>query len=180
MTRALIPMLAMAVTAMAATSDPVPSVSVRESNGAFTVEATFDVSAPADVVRDVLTDYDGIPRFMPDIRLSVVRARAGDDVVVEQRAESKFLLFSKTVHLILNVTEGERVIAFRDVCGKSFDRYEGAWTVAPRGDRATVFYTLTADPAFTVPAAVLRRLLDRNARQTIDQLRAEAARRATN
>lgn len=176
MTRVLSFALALALPAAAA-HEPAPTVSVREANGAFIVEARFQVSAPAGVVREVLTDYAGIPRFMPEVRMSVVRQRKGDQVIVEQHAESKFLLFSKTVYLLLHVTEGDRVIQFRDACRTSFDRYEGAWTLVPDGDRATVVYTLTADPSFKVPGAVLKRLLDRNARQTIEQLRAEVARR---
>ena len=170
--------LATAITAAVSANEPAPAVSVREADGAFIVEARFQVAAPAGVVREVLTDYAGIPRFMPDVRMSVVRQRTGDRVIVEQRAESKFLLFSKTVHLLLHVDEGERVIAFRDACRRSFERYEGAWTLVPENDRATVIYTLTADPSFAVPSAVLKRLLDRNARQTIEQLRAEAVRRS--
>jgi ribosome-associated toxin RatA of RatAB toxin-antitoxin module len=171
-------LLAMAVTATAAAQEPPPAVSVQHLDGAYVVEARFEVAAPRAVVHDVLTDYAGIPRFMPDIRSSVVRSRAGDSVVVEQEAESRFMLFSKTVHLMLAVREGERQIAFRDLCGRSFERYEGTWTLSGDGARATVVYRLTAEPAFAVPAPVLRRLLDRNARQTVDSLRAEAALRA--
>ena len=170
-------LLAMTVASTAAAQEPPPSVTVREADGAYVVEARFQVAAPAQVIREVLTDYAGIPRFMPDVRSSVVRRRAGDAVIVEQEAESKFLLFSKRVHLVLDVMEGERVITFRDLCKKSFEKYEGAWTLSPDGNRATVVYTLTADPSFAVPASVLKRLLDRNARQTVDYLRAEAARR---
>ena len=179
MTRFFFFLLAMAAATTAAAQEQ-PSVSVREANGAYVVEARFTVDARPDVVRAVLTDYAGIPRFMPDVRTSVVRRRAGDAVIVEQEAESKFMLFSKRVHLVLDVNEGPRVITFRDLCGKSFDRYEGSWTLASDGDKSTVVYTLTADPSFAVPGSVLRRLLDRNARQTVDQLRAEAARRTLN
>ena len=170
-------LLAMAAAATAAAQEPPPAVSVREASGAYVVEARFHVAATAGVIRDVLTDYAGIPRFMPDVRSSVVRRRTGSSVIVEQEATSSFLMFSKRVHLVLDVVEGERVITFRDVCGRSFDRYEGAWTLEPGGDGATVTYTLTADPSFKVPGSVLRRLLERGARETIGQLRAEAARR---
>lgn len=180
MTRALLSLVVAMALPAAAAQEPPPGVTVREANGAYVVEARFDVAASADVVRDVLTDYAGIPRFMPDVRTSVVRQRSGDRVIVEQQAESKFLLFSKTVHLVLDVREGARVITFRDLCGKSFDRYEGTWTLAGDGSRARVVYTLIAEPSFAVPPPVLRRLLDRNARQTVEQLRAEAARRTLN
>lgn len=179
MTRTLL-LLAAAMAMPAAAQEPPAAVTVREAHGAYVVEARFEVAASAGVVREVLTDYAGIPRFMPGVRSSVVRQRSGDHVIVEQQAESKFLLFSKTVHVVLDVTEGERVITFRDLCGKSFKRYEGAWMLAGDGARATVIYTLTADPAFAVPPPVLRRLLDRDARQTVDHLRAEAVRRTSN
>jgi len=126
----------------------------------------------------VLTDYSGIPRFMPDIRTSIVRRREGSIVTVEQEAQSKFLMFSKTVHLLLQVQEGAHVLGFRDICGASFKRYEGSWTLAGAGSETTVIYKLTADPSFKVSAPVLRRLLERNARQTVDHLRAEAGLRA--
>jgi carbon monoxide dehydrogenase subunit G len=172
-------LLAMAVAATAAAQVPPPAVSVREAGGAYVVEARFDIAAAPAIVRAVLTDYAGIPRFMPDIRTSVVRSRDGNAVVVEQEAESKFLMFSKTVHLMLDVREGAHVLSFKDIGGKSFTRYEGSWTLSRNGAGTTVTYMLTADPSFTVPGGMLRRLLDRNARQTIDHLRAEAVLRAT-
>jgi hypothetical protein len=167
-------LVAMSLTATAAAQTPPPVVSVREAGSAYIVEARFDVAASTAVVREVLTDYDGIPRFMPDIRTSIVRSREGSAVTVEQEAQSRFLMFSKTIHLLLQVQEGAHVLSFQDLCGASFTRYEGSWTLAAAGNGTTVVYKLTADPSFKVPASVIRRLLERNARQTIEHLRAEA------
>ena len=178
MTRLCFFFFAMSATAAAAQTPP-PAVSVREAAGAYIVEARFEIAAPPAIVRAVLTDYAGIPRFMPDVRTSVVRSRDGDAVVVEQEAESTFLMFSKTVYLVLDVREGAHVLTFKDIGGKSFTRYEGSWTLSRNGAATTVIYTLTADPSFKVPGGMLRRLLDRDARKTIDHLRAEAVLRAT-
>lgn len=155
-----------------------PEVSVRSTDGRYVVVARFETDAPAAIVREVLTDYEAIPRFMPDVRHSEVRERDGQRVLVEQEAVSKFMLFRKTVHLVLEVTEGERVLAFRDLSGKSFESYEGAWTLESDGARTLVSYTLSAEPRFDVPGFVLKRVLGANARETIDHLRAEAALRA--
>ncbi len=172
-------LLAMTITAPAAAQQPPPAVTVHESGSAYVVEARFDIAAPAAIVRQVLTDYAGIPRFMPDVRTSIVRSRAGNRVVVEQEAESKFLLFSRTVHLMLDVQEDAHVLTFRDLCGRSFTTYHGSWTLSGDGPVTTVVYRLSADPSFKVPGSVIKRLLDRNARQTIDHLRAEAVLRAS-
>ena len=97
---------------------------------------------------------------------------------VEQEAVSRYLLFSKRVHLVLEVNEGAEVIEFRDLCNTSFKRYEGAWTIAASGQETELRYVLTAQPAFGVPGFILRKLLDRDAREMIDALRAEISTRA--
>ena len=157
----------------AAATGPDPQVSVRERGGVYEVAASFHVPEAPAVVRTVLTDYDGIPRFMPGVETSRVLDRTDGAVRVEQEAISKYMMFSKRVHLLLEVDEGTDVIRFRDRCSRSFTQYEGAWTIAPRDGGTEIGYALTAKPAFGVPAFVLRRLLDRDARAMIDGLRAE-------
>lgn len=155
-----------------------PVISVREEGGAYVVSAQFRVAESAAVVRAVLTDYEQVPRFMPGVRTSRVLERGEGRARIEQEAVSKFMLFSKRVHLVLDIAEEPEVIRFRDACGKSFRSYEGTWTIAARSDHTQVDYGLTAMPAFEVPGFVLRRLLDRDARAMIEGLRTEMAARA--
>jgi len=164
--------IATTLVAHAATPDE-PVVSVRETGGTYVVEARFSVAAPASVVREVLTDYASIPRFMPGVRTSEVLEREEGYARVEQEAVSKFMMFSKRVHLVLDVDEDGQVIRFRDRCKKSFERYEGAWTISEHNGRTEIAYELTAQPAFSVPEFVLRKLLNRDARLMIDGLRNE-------
>lgn len=154
------------------------AVSVREHSGAYIVEARFNVPEPAPIVRGVLTDYANIPRFMPDVRSSEVLEREDGYARVEQEAISRFMLFSKRVHFVLDVDEGADVIRFRDRCKRSFVKYEGAWTIAELEGRTEITYELNAQPAFSVPEFVLRKLLTRDARSMIDGLRAEISSRA--
>jgi ribosome-associated toxin RatA of RatAB toxin-antitoxin module len=156
-----------------------PVVAIQDNSGAYTVSARFSVAESAAVVHAVLTDYEGIPRFMPGVRTSRVVERQEGRARVAQEAVSKFLMFSKRVHLLLDVVEGVGTISFRDVSGTSFRSYEGSWTVARDGDWTAVDYRLTATPAFDIPGFVLRRLLDRDARAMIDGLRSEMANRGT-
>jgi carbon monoxide dehydrogenase subunit G len=161
----------------AAATGPEPVVSVRERGGAYVVAARFSVPAPAAVVREVLTDYANIPRFMPGVETSRVLDRADGVVRVEQEAVSKYMMFSKRVHLVLDVEESADVIRFRDRCARSFDQYEGAWTMAAGQGLTEITYALTARPAFGVPGFMIRRLLERDARVMIDGLRTEIAAR---
>ena len=165
---------------LSATTDPEPSsgVTVREDRGTYAVAARFEVPQAARATLAVLSDYEQIPRFMPDVRTSIILEQTPGRILVEQEAVSQFMMFSKKVHLILEVTETGNSIHFVDRCGKSFTRYEGTWRVLPQGSGARVTYQLTARPAFDVPEFILKRLLKRDSGQMIDRLRREIAARA--
>ena len=157
---------------------PADRISVREDRGLFTVTATFDVPQAAAMAAAVLTDYDQISRFMPGVRRSVVVERAAGLIVVEQEAVARLLMFSKKVHLLLEVRHQGNVITFRDRCGQSFERYEGTWRIASADGRTHITYELTARPSFEVPDFILGRLLKRDAKRMIEGLRLEMSRRS--
>ena len=157
--------------------EPSANVTVREEGGVYMVAARFLVDQPPATALAVLTDYEQIPRFMPDVRTSVVRERGSGWVVVEQEAESRLLMFSKRVHLVLEIEEQTDALVFRDRCAVSFVRYEGAWRVSLQNGQTAITYELTAEPSFEVPAFMLKRLFHRDAAQMVDRLRREIAAR---
>ena len=169
---------AMAAVLTAAIALARPEIVVTEAAGVFQVTATFTVPSPPQAVASVLTDYERIPEFMPDVKTSQVLERTGSGLVVEQEAAAKFMMFSKRVHLVLEVSEDGGTIRFRDRCGKSFTQYEGAWRLGGSGESTTVIYELSANPSFEVPAFVLKRLLKRDAAMMIERLQAEIVLRA--
>ena len=154
------------------------AVTVNESGGLYRVAATFSVPQPASFARAALTDYEEIPRFMPEVRVSEVIERADNRTVVEQEAVAQFLIFSKRVHLVLDVEDDGATIRFKDQCGKSFEHYEGSWTFDERDDRTLITYEMTAKPSFEVPDFLVKRLMKRDAMQMIERLKAEIATRA--
>jgi ribosome-associated toxin RatA of RatAB toxin-antitoxin module len=152
-------------------------VTVREQDGIYHVAATFTVAQSAPVVHAVLTGYEQIPRYMPDVRSSRVIERSDGRAVVEQEAVARVMMFSKRVHLLLDISEGAETIRFRDRCGRSFEHYEGAWTVTAAGaERVEVRYELAAKPSFDVPEFLLKRLLRRDAQEMIRRLQDEMTR----
>jgi ribosome-associated toxin RatA of RatAB toxin-antitoxin module len=173
-------LVAASAVALPATIGPTtdPQVIVREEGGVYHVSATFAVAEPMSVAIATLTDYGQIPRFMPDMRTSQVLERRDDVVVVEQEAIARFMMFSKRVHLVLDVQEGRGAIHFRDRCGKSFTTYEGVWRFAQRGELTEITYHLVADPSFDVPEFLLKRLFKRDAANMIERLKAEITARA--
>jgi hypothetical protein len=153
-----------------------PVVTVQEERGVYSVRARFQVPQSTAVALGVLTDYENIPRFMPDITTSVVRERTAGHAVVEQEGVSHFLMFSKRVHLVLEITEAGDALRFRDRCGRSFATYDGSWTLSAENGGAQILYELRAQPSFSVPASVLKRLFRRDSGRMIESLRQEIAR----
>ena len=155
-----------------------PVVAVSEHAGTYTVAATFIVPQDSSFVTAALTDYPQIPRFMPEVRASTVLERGDDHAVVEQEAVARFMMFSKRVHLVLEVQEARGTIRFRDRCGMSFAQYEGRWTLAAKDGVTHVTYELSAKPNFDVPEFLLKRLLKRDATNMIERRKAEIGARA--
>ena len=116
---------------------------------------------------------------MPEVRASTVLERSDDRAVVEQEAVARFMMFSKRVHLVLEVQEARGTIRFRDRCGKSFAQLRRR--VDARRQRMVVThvtYELAAKPTFDVPEFLLKRLLKRDATNMIERLKAEIGARA--
>jgi hypothetical protein len=160
----------------AASTQPAP-VTVRGDRGVYHVTAAFATPEPIAVAHAVLTDYEQIPRFMPDVRRSRILERGTGRALVEQEAVARVLFFSKQVHLLLDVHEAPAHIRFRDRSGQSFVRYEGQWTLRDQDGHALIGYQLMAEPGFDVPEFILTRLLKRDAGRMIERLRAEIAAR---
>jgi carbon monoxide dehydrogenase subunit G len=164
--------------ASASSAQPAPSsVTVREERGVYTVAAQFGVDRPSTVALAVLMDYEQIPRFMPGVRTSIILEHTTGRSVVEQDAVSSIMMFSKRVHLVLEIDEQVDALLFRDRCGRSFARYQGAWRVSAENGRTTITYQLTAEPSFDIPGFVIKRLLRRDSTQMIERLKAEMASR---
>jgi ribosome-associated toxin RatA of RatAB toxin-antitoxin module len=152
-------------------------VSVQEEKGTYHVAAAFEVQQSHATAHAVLTDYEQVPRFMPDVRTSIVRERTPERILLEQEAVAKLMFFSKRVQLLLEVQETTDTITFKDTSGKSFARYEGRWMLTAREDRTEIRYALTARPTFSVPKFILTKLLKRDAGRMIEGIRAEIAKR---
>jgi hypothetical protein len=165
-------LLTSAIAVPAASTQPGP-VSVRGDGGVYRVAASFVTAQPMTVAHAVLTDYERIPRFMPDVRSSQVLERGVDRAVVAQEAVARVLFFSKQVRLVLEVQEAPASIRFRDRSHHSFVRYEGAWTLREQDGHAVIGYELLAQPGFDVPEFLITRLLKRDAVRMIERLQAE-------
>ena len=154
-----------------------PNVSVTSASGTYRIEGSFAVDTPAPIVWAVLTDYDRVPSFVSSMRSSAAQREPSGRLLVTQEAVGRAGPFSRTMHVVLDVTEqAPQRIAFRDVCGGSFHSYAGSWTIEPEGAGVRVTYVLDARPRSS-PPLFAKSIMTSNARGLLEQVRLEILRR---
>lgn len=162
-----------------ATADDGLAVSVTEAGrGAYRVTGSFSVTAPREVVWRVLTDYDGLGRFIPSMRSTLVRREGAGVALVSQATTTRVMALPATTRVLLRLRETPPGrIAFADVSGRDFARYEGAWGLTAEGALTRVDYAAIAEPRF-VPPLVGQAIMQGTVRDLLRDLRREVIRRA--
>ena len=152
----------------------------RAVDKSYTVDATFDVNVPASIAWEVLTDYEGIGRFVSSIRQSTIKQRGHGRLLLEQHGVGTAWIFSVPMHVVLDVREHDaRTLAFHDVCGKSFSVYEGAWELTPIEGGTRVTYRLKADPTGRQPAMLAKNAIKGSVKTLLTEVRQEIVARGT-
>jgi carbon monoxide dehydrogenase subunit G len=126
------------------------------------LSAQIEIPASSKAVWEVLTDYDHLADFLPQIEKSHVLGRVGDRVILEQITRTQFLFFRKKIELKLSLLEkdSEEIIFFKTE--GNMETFSGKWTLIKiDGGRSTrLIYQLKFKPSFYVPKWVIRHALD--------------------
>ena len=88
--RALVAMLVLAGSPSIAAESPVRSLDVAFEGDAYVVNAVFFAPVPQAVAWDVLTDFDRLAKWVPNVAESKVLKREETWVTVEQRGVAKY------------------------------------------------------------------------------------------
>ncbi|HKU71003.1 MAG TPA: SRPBCC family protein [Burkholderiales bacterium] len=130
------------------------AVNVTRSGDAFQIEASAEFAGTVAPTWKVLTDYDRLAEFVPDMETSRVVSRNGNEAVVEQKGEARVLFFSFPIDLRLAVAERpyERVVS-RAVAG-NFREMRGTYLLETGQGRILLRYTGRMVPDFFVPPLI--------------------------
>jgi ribosome-associated toxin RatA of RatAB toxin-antitoxin module len=127
----------------------------------------------------VLTDYENLSRFIPNLASSRLLWRRGPLVGLEQVGSQSFcgLRFSARVEIELEEDLPAGQLRFRMTRG-DFRRFEGSWVVRQDGDAASLFYELTVQGRPGMPLALIEQRLREDLANNLRGVQQEAARRA--
>ena len=138
-----------------------PEVNVERRHGVFQVSAEAPAAVDARIAWQVLTDYDRLAEFVPDLRVSRIISVPGQPLLLEQKGEAGFLLFSISIEVVLQLdeTRPER-LGFRAVSG-NMKQMRGEWRISRADQGIRLSYAAQIEPDFWVPpligAALMRR-----------------------
>jgi ribosome-associated toxin RatA of RatAB toxin-antitoxin module len=147
-----------------------PDVAVKrvsaDGEQVFEVTASGVVKAAPAEVWKVLTDYEGMPEFVPDLEKTKVVSRTGNRAIVEQSGVARFLFLSRTIHLIVQVAEDPISSIDINLVTGDMKVYSCRWEMSALPDGGTrVAYSGKLVPKFYVPgmlgANIIRRDIER-------------------
>lgn len=129
---------------------------------------------------NVLTDYDNLHRFIPNLASSRQIWRRANRVAVEQVGTQQFcgLRFSARVTLELEEDRAAGRLAFRMLDG-DFRCFQGTWVVGSDATSSWLLYDLTVQGKPGMPIGLIEQRLQEDLANNVRGVQQEAQRRAT-
>lgn len=136
----------------------------QDQQSFFEIDASGFAHNSQQKAWDVLTDYDRLHAFVPHLLSSKLIERNGAEALIEQKGRVGFFIMTRTVHLLVRVTEHPLSALDIKLVAGDMKRYVMRWELAPSthdGASGTrIGYSGMVEPDFFVPsllgAAILR------------------------
>jgi len=128
---------------------------------------------------DVLTDYENLSRFIPNLTSSSLLWRQGNRVGLEQVGTQQFcgLRFSARVKLELTELKDQGRLSFRMLEG-DFRCFEGVWCIGTDASSSWLLYELTVQGKPGMPIGLIEQRLQQDLASNLRGVQKEALRRA--
>ena len=119
----------------------------------YEVDATGTVAAPLPKVWRILTGYERMAEFVPDMESCKILSRNGNEIILEQFGVARFLFMSKAIHLIVRVTEQPMSSIDISLISGDMKHYESHWELIPVPETGgtRIVYSGKMIPNFYVP-----------------------------
>ena len=152
-------------------------VQATRNGDALLIEATADFEGTMAQTWQVLTDYDRLHEFIPNLQVSRVIERGRDAITIEQKGEARLLIFSFPIEVRLAVNEFPpgRIVS-RAVAGNFKEMY-GVYLLEAQQGRVKLRYSGRMAPDFFVPPLIGTWILRNHVEETFAAMVDEIVRR---
>lgn len=148
--------LAMAQTPKPDTSRLEVTVNRVEVDGQhmYELDASGVVAAPLPRVWRILTNYERMTEFVPDLESCKVLSRNGNEVMIEQFGVARLLFMTRAIHLIVRATEQPMSAIDIALVSGDMKHYAARWELIPVPETGgtKVVYKGRMMPNFYVPS----------------------------
>jgi hypothetical protein len=121
--------------------------------GTITVRAFIDVPVDPRAAWAVMTDYDRLAEFVPDMHESRLVSRPGEPHRVFQRGEKSWLILEAPFEVLMQMDEAPPSrIAFHQLSGTLKDM-RGEWRLLPLKGGVRITYYARMEPGLLSPRA---------------------------
>ena len=152
-------------------------IRVTQQSGAFVINATLDAPVPPALAWEVLTDFERMERFVPNLSDSRITSHDGNRLTILQRGIARFGPFA--IHF-----ESEREVtlvppsSIRSVQTRgTMDRLESLTTFAPSPTGTRLDYRVEVVPGALYPDAITRRFIGHEIGEQFEAIVREMVRR---
>jgi hypothetical protein len=158
-------------------ADGVDRVDVDKRGDVYFVEVVVSAPVPVAVAWDVMTDFDHMTRFVPELKESRVAAREGNRLTIEQKGVTTVgpLQFDWQSVREIELTPMARTDS-RQITGRS-RRSRSHTEFAGDGAASRLTYRSEVEPGYWVPSFISRSLISNRIREHFEVMLAEMKRR---
>ena len=152
-------------------------VTAARDGDVLRIQASAEFEGTLAQTWQVLTDYDNLAKFIPNLSLSRVTARSADGITVEQKGEVRLLFFSFPIEVKLAVSESPPTKVMSRAIEGNFREMSGTYLVDEHSGRIRLRYSGRMVPGFFVPPLIGTWVLRNNVEMTFNALVDEIVRR---
>jgi ribosome-associated toxin RatA of RatAB toxin-antitoxin module len=127
-----------------------------EGGKVYRIASNGTVAAAPSLVWRILTDYEHLTSYLPNLKSTRILSRNGGKLVVEQVGAARYLFFSQTIRLTVQVHERAPDRIDISLIDGDMKVYRASWELSPVPGAAgtRIVYNASIEPKFHVPGIV--------------------------
>lgn len=176
--RLLLVLTLLSLSIQAAGESPVRSISVTSAGATYVCDAVMFAPVPPAVAWEVLTDFEHMADWVPNVGASRVLKRENDSATIEQRGTAKFGVASFAYTTERRIEMNKPVVIRSTQIKGSLRRVESLMTLEPDGKGTRLNYHLEVVPSLLVRAVMSRSFLEHEIAEQFGAIVGEMTRRA--
>ena len=138
------------------------------------MSASVVIDAPANIVWQTITNYNGLRSFMPGYKKSQVVAGSGANKTLALSVKVSSLLPAFNYQVKVNEQKSSYKLNIKRVAG-DFDDLKATYKLIPQGNKTQLVYNLNIDLGDGVPKLGANKALKSNAQKSLVALQKKCA-----